>query len=550
MADSSSSIGGSLNKFYVIVDQDLLWINKEHLNRLPYFDIVFAAPEIYGLGSHIDPVRLDFNMEDVESIVEYLRNGEQYQLKNEGARIWNQLMEPNFVPKKSDFLEITIGNAIISTTTQTLCQLNYFYALINVFKSSLPKILDRSGTVFKILLEKLRNPLRDYPEEYNYELTFFGGFKDNLSEVVDTQSELMKISFPILNHDEKTTRDCENYLVTNPQITFHKNIYRHFIYFETGNVIVDGVQDKNIITFDIPKKNIDYITGDMYIFFDVPAGNPNISPSISQLELKCSSCTLNSVSDRLNNLVGDLFYVKDSIVQHKKHIDKKYIEPYFFNKYMDGRSIPNCILTNEIITIRLTLYEPIKLNTKLCLEYNNVSQEERDRLGRAGHEYLITEWKEVIINFDNSNFTVKMSMYGCFDMILFEIESESEILPGDDLLIDVALCFDKNIKKYINPFISAKSFEKVSAGAKNRSNIYFMYFGRSRKFNDPQPSGHLAIHPSCDTNFKFNLNCTKGKIHIYAHTYNIIQIQYGSINKLYDHHMKIMDKTTKPQIKN
>ncbi len=549
MADPSSSIGGSLNKFYVIVDQDLLWINKEHLTRLPYFDVVFATPEIYGTGSIYDPVRLDFNMKDIESIVDYLRNGDQYQLKDEESYIWNQLMDPIFVPKKSDFLEITIGNAVIFTTAQTLCHLNYFHAMVNVFKSPLPKILDRNGMIFKILLAKLRNPICDFPKEYNYELTFFGGFKDNSSEVADSQSELIKMTIPILSHDKTTIQDCEADLTDNPQITFHKVIFRRFIYFETGNVIVDGIQDKNIIIFNIPKENIDYITGDMYIFFDVPAGNPNISPSINRLELRCSSHTLNSISNKLNNIIGDLFYVKDNIMQYqnnitKNHTEKKYIEPYFFNKYVDGLSIPNCVLACDVITVRLVLHEPIKLNTKLCLEYNNVYQEERVRIGRMDYEYLITEWKEVTINFDKNKFTIEMTMHGCFDMILFEIESESEseISPGDDLLIDTALCFGKNIKKYINPFISARSFEKVSADVKHHPNIYFMYFGRSRKFNDTQPSGYLNIRPDYDTNFKFNLNCTKGKIHIYAHTYNITKTDRGFKNKIYDHHMKITDK--------
>ena len=571
-----AKISDSIKKIHIAVDQDLFWINKEHIHQLPYFKIVLSNPESYGLGTESDPIRLDFNIEDIQNVVEYLRNGEQYQLNEKGAYAWNQLVDPVNIPTRSDFMTIDVGTITISTTKATLEKLQYFNALFNIFKSPLPKILDRNGTIFKILLSNLRNPLWEFPSEYNYELNFFGGYTNapTPTDVLLKPARLTEMIIPSLSHNDPNDVGYiaqDVYLTANPQITFNKMVYRRYTYYESGDILIEGAQDKNIIIFEIPKQNIDLITGELYIFLSMASDvlyDNLLLDIVDKVELKSGDEVIAANTGKLNNVLCNTLYNhnRDALECHENSSrEDECIELFFYNKHNNGLTLPNITIASNL-KVYLTLKRDIKVGSKLFVGYNKLFGEEIRRFRTVSHEYLISEWKEISHDFSSNSFEIPMEMNGSFSIFFFEIIPQnynSDNFNSSNYLRDITLYMNLKPRKYINSFISKKNFRYLRGGGIS-PNIYGMIFdqiGNIASYNTVRdddtlgyntqhyPSGHISFGPTDKCHFEVNLNCSKGTINIYAKTYNVLRIHAntGVVGMGYKHYIKEVTKVKEVQ---
>lgn len=531
MADTKNIDG-----LYFVIDTNVFWINIEHIKDIPYFATMIANPDIYGKGTTVDPIKLDFNLSDMENVIEYLRNGDQYELDDSGAYVWNQLIEPHNIPTLADFVSIDVGNCTIVTTNSTLSKLNYFHALINVFKSPMPKFLDRNGKIFQLLMENLRNPTHDFPKQYNYELTFYGGYTKSSKSPVE--HGLIDMQIPNITHTYAQPDKVGLYLSYNPQITLHKMVYKRYTYYESGDILVDGVQKDKIIMFDVPKENIDLITGEIYIFFSNGNKLGNILLDIiDKIELKYGNVVIASNTGKLINVLSkNLFSSMNS---------DECIELFFYNKYFNVLSFPNVSVTDNMKII-VTLKRDIALKSKLFLEYNKLWAPELTRFKQVNHEYLTTEWLELSYDFSNDTFEIPIVMNGCFNFIFFEIETEDY----HDPLIDLTLYINSEPKKHLNTFISRRNLLHVRSTCSS-PNVYAMIFDQFLNYAyhagaDPDnyhdgfqnyPSGHIQICSEDKCKIKVRLNASKGTINMYAKCFNVLRIlnndvHYGYENKL------------------
>lgn len=529
-------------KIYFAIDQNQIWINKENIVGVKYFETVLSNPSVYGLGTVDDPILLDLNLTDIENILEYIRNMDRYQLTDQTAYIWNLLMEPTKIPKKSDFFKINIGTHTFVTTISTLTQLSYFHALINVFKCKIPDFLDRSGPVFKFLLAKLRNCHCEFPPQYQYELDFFGHFTDGPNKItLPLKSKLTNMHIPSIEHDLFRPHIPEEvYLVGNPQITFNKITYRRFCYYESGDIIVEGSQKDNIINFQIPKENIDLITGELYLFLSIPTGlesNHLELDVIDKIELKCDDVIISSNSGKLNHLLSNNFYGKTLV---NDNYDDQCVELFFYNKNIDGLALPNLSIDKPVI-VQVTMKHSTNLVSKLFLEYNKLYEQELGRFQNS-HEYLLPEWKEKSFDFDTHKFTLPIQMCGLYDLFFFEI------LPEDnndqiELLLDLTLLINSKPRKYLNPLISEINYKRMKIPIHGK-NVYMLTFSKCNPAQYTkdgcvlQPSGHIPISETDICTLQVDLNCIKGQLNIYARTYNILRIQNKIVSIGYKQYMK------------
>jgi len=537
MTNTTTNVSNPVtNKIYLSFDTKVIWVMKEHLENLKYFQTIFKNPDTYGLTqlaihgqgmalfSLSNPINLDFNCTDIKNIIEYVRNGDNYELNEKDKYVWNSLTESPIIDSNDEFIKIHIGEKQFVTTVRTLTKLNYFNAVINNFKMEAPVFLDRNGSIFKHILRHLRNPLYELPERYAYELDFFGGFTDSQISFARPKLDLLDMITPQINYSDSDHNESVGiYLCGNPQITFHKMKYNRYTYSETNDMIIDGVPNEKTIMYIIPKNNVDLITGDIYLI--LPS---DIISVVQKIEMKCGNLVIDKTSKKLieflsENLPLDTFNAK-SRIENSDQI----VELYFYNKNNNGMAFPNCTV-EENVTIEVTLTESRSdSKSKLCIEYVKLFEPELRRFISVGHEYLITLWKEYEFDFETSTPSMIMNMKGAFDMIYIEILSEEHI---PETLIDASLYINSELRKYINPFISNKNLRKIHG--KKINNVYAMIFCKhsnyastdvdiARRGHQYYPSGHIAISNGCNINF--NLNCTKGRINIYARKYNVLRI--------------------------
>src|SRR5579872_6401476 len=94
----------SIDKLYYMIDYDTKWVNKDHVKGVPYFETILKNPEEFGKGTFNDPVILDFNSKDIDGIIEYLRNGNEFRMDDSTTYVFNTLMEPSYLPYTKAFL--------------------------------------------------------------------------------------------------------------------------------------------------------------------------------------------------------------------------------------------------------------------------------------------------------------------------------------------------------------------------------------------------------------------------------------------------------------
>ena len=490
-------------------DQKHLITSKQYLIGIPFFSKIFSEPELFGTGEINDPIQLDYNYKNFYHIIEYQRNGEQYQLKNRDIYIYNKLFEPNDIPVKKDFVSINIGHKIFITTVLTLTKLEYFNSLINKFKNLLPKFLDRNASIFKHIIAHLRNPYHVIPEKYFYELDFYGKIT-HPDFVFEKETYEIPSNTPIINHTFDFNNQINLYINGAPQITFFKMVYRRCTDFKKSDMIVSGIQNKNIITFTIDKNNNqNLITGEFYLF--VP------KEFIIKIEMKFGNTLMDRNSIELINFLEKNYY-DDSVSSDLKN--ESCTELYFYNKNNYGLSLPIIALNNSI-TIEVTLNTENETNAKLCYEYVKLDVEESRRFKQVSHEYLIKQWLEYETDFISSKTSHYIDIRGVIDMIYFEIKPTD--VNVTDVLVDGNISVNNVMIKYINPFLSKKNYKKIKN--KSTDNTYLILFCINVK--KYQPSGHENFMHGFTLNL--NLLCDSGKIKIYARQYNVMHIVSGLV---------------------
>lgn len=502
------------------------------------------------LGTADSPIMLDIDIMTLDCIIEVLRNGSVYPVPlNEIAIVSKYIMDVEdivLVPQ-CEFIIVKVSEKSFCTTTRILSLSTYFNSYMEF--GVLPKeiFIDKNAKSFRHILKHMRNTEYAIPSEYLYEIGFY-----------DISNKTNEINISYLWDKYKKTEYCQSsfqngldaYLCGNPQITFHKNIYkRHTFFSRNNNQVFDPIIDSNIITFNISKGDI---LNNMFVHF-VPINTELFRAKdikIEGFELTAGGNRIDYNSWNFIQMNLDLFNPE----LKEKHLlclekNELYV-PLFFNTNNPTLGFPMLALDAVVqLKVKLKNKSSSIYESRLVYKYNNLDLEETNKFKQNAHEYLYQIPSDLIENFDDYNAEIVLPFNGAIKWIIFKIDSEM-CHSNNNLLVKAELYIDDKLYMQTDPLISFDDFINCCSELRDRdktflsnedanfldrvpryngrnkiNNIFSDYYIMPFCFNilEHQPTGSLSIR-----NEKLKLcvqtSCKSGKIYVASMGYNVLRI--------------------------
>lgn len=495
---------------YFRADTTINKINEEYITCPCLKKLLKNYPEY---GTFENPYPLDIDKKSLEHLVEFLRNGEMYNIPEHEKTIID-LMEADNVDIPNNFIQLNVGNNIFHTTRRTLSKLSYFEAFLR-WKQQIPTYIDRNGKAFRHILYCARCPSYQIPSKYHYENNFFGLSIPNtkqyqpLKQVKFLPSELFGI----------TNQHAQNeYLTGNPQITFFKKIYRRHTNFSIGIGMTNGAQNDDTIYFSLAQLNVDLLS-EMFIIIGSPNHKIDLSDIIN-IKFYVNNEIIEYNSSKIINMYMKLFDPKSNNM-YLEYIEKNqlYIPLYFaFND-------PGCALPYiDDIHIILTLKRAdTKVESQLFYQYILLDKEEQNRFEQVSHEYLYLRLADYSITVDNKNMTIDLPFNANIKWIVIEINPLDDTKNIQSELLNYAKVFHcKKLITMTTHIVSRRAIDcACNVDIKERpKNFYFIPFCLNALVH--QPSGTLSIVDGLS--IELDLNCKNAEVTFYEMYYNVLRI--------------------------
>jgi len=545
-----------MNKIiYISNGEKQIATRYETINQLKYFTLWLEKYQ--NSGTQENPIFIDQDTDVFNHIIEYLRNGDQYNLPLTIIETLNNLVEyDEELVKQIEIIELNVGGKIFKTTKNTLCKSPYFDALFNRFDGKLG-FIDRDPDNFKYILSYLRNNSYQIPDNVQYDLIFYG-LDTNLNIVKPPPDLYLEPDYDSsYDFDNQwQNNDCAVYLSGSAQVTFFKKVYRRYTDFLQDYLTIppnNGSMLGTTVEWDISKIHTDLLANAyLFIEYNLPI-NSDINLGYKLIKnIKFSAnkhpqidSTENSII--LNSIDGELLYIQMNTLYKKKiKILQKQLCSAFPDKtfiiipismFLDnshGIAFP-LIAYDKIITIELELYKITdfiqqseelinhnKLNALLTIEKIRLCDEEKNRFINTSHEYLITKYSKYEYNFNNFKFNEVINIKNkCIKTIFIGIQN-LDVEPFDLIYNHVniygKLLGDGKVIKHINPIINSIYQTKFK-----HNNIYIISFSIEES-QSGNPSGALTLSNKTKLEFNLELSQKQGKIKIWFEYYDVLRI--------------------------
>jgi len=558
---------------YLKSDDQIFQIDTVHLTFVPFFRLMLKNPDTYGLGTFEDPLFLDFDSKTTYHIIEYVRNGESYQIPSYLAKVIQLLLSEEFPPSKKNFLEICVGGKCFLTTATTLSKLEYFDIILNKRKENIPKYIDRSPKAFVHILAHLRNPDYLIPEKYHYELLFYGNIliseftKQNIvNDCTDDVVPLAKTEYL----QKANFSHVESYMVEHPEITFFREIYRRHINFTIGHDMICLESEGSEINFILGKHFHLLGRHNFVIIYPKSKTNnifnklksliwpPSVSDIIQNIQLVCGDLDLSH-----GPISGHLLEFLMKNVYHGDHdrflagLKSGYIfvPLYFYNMTSYALSIPNIRFMEPLtITVRLT---DTNTESYFCqLYYENIVTCEMQRTLIVNQnniwDNLTRYWEEFEVNFQSGQL-FDLNLAGSYEIIFFEIQTKEEIDLNTNFLISAYIYNwmsesepDDNLKKwelvqFTDSLLSDINMESLGIYAKEKNVYVFKFclgsmttiFPRIDRDSDSfgsvsvtkiQSFGYRYFNPKHKIRLLLNTLCSEGLVRFWAMKFDVLHL--------------------------
>ena len=452
------------------------------------YELVKSNPD---LGTESHPLMIDLDTKTFDYVIEVLRNGPIYMMtvpETELDIISKFISAPNTITQ-SKFIALNVSGEMFYTTVPTLSKASYFNSVIEWNIEISPTInINRSHKAFYHILKYMRNSKYIIPEEYLYEDYFYGVF-DNFNKCTNQWTNLNKQT---VENQLQKSHPIDPYLIGNPQVTFHKMVYRRHTLFTRNNKQVIGTQiNPHTIIYDIDTGDI---LNRMFLHF-VP-----INPLSFITDLKIKKIELVADNDFIIDsnswdfiLMNMNLFDTNLKIKYLSYLKKNELYvPLFFNLNLSGLGVPLCSIKNKIrlhvtverlapeqspgVTVEqspgLTLENNMddQYRSRLIFKYNEITGEEKRRFEQVSHEYLYQSPSDMIVQFDDYSSDVLLPFSGAIKWIMFKIESESGTYGGHrDLLLEADLFVNSKLYIQTDPLISSEDFYYGSNGKKYMS---------------------------------------------------------------------------------
>lgn len=313
-------------------------------------------------------------------------NDEEY----EEARLWFE--EPNEIRGEfnTDPFVVIVSGKQFRTTKETLIKCNYYKEIFENFdKNPLP--LDMNYEAFCSIVRYLRNNKcsieKKYKDEVEYLIVDYKiGYKNKVNNYKITQ--LSTDDFKMDNNIIEGNLNYEIYTTENPQITFHKSIYRRHTASIRNNIILESfLQDGDTIdkTYIINNHLLQslWCKIDDMNFVEVYESIKNIKVSIGNTPFI--------------DLVGDSLKICNENYADV-HIKANGLT-YLWNLF-SGCKIPLCALKekDKNIKIQIKFNKLLKKNMLLGVTCFNLENTELTRFKAVQHEYLFRQYENKIVS--------------------------------------------------------------------------------------------------------------------------------------------------------
>lgn len=526
---------------YIQCDNKVIEVNKFHFMFIQYFKTIFSNPSKYGHGTKENPIIVDIDCLTLRNIIEYLRNGDDFDLSDSDNYIFDILCkEETYVPSNDEFIKLNVSGKIYYSTPKTLCQLEYFEKMINTFNCKTTTYIDRNGKIFKHILSALRNPYHEIPKEFRYELLFYGEIKK--SNVVGNLNR-----YNNLNNEYKRFNPYINLLSSGPlnsnnkTHTFFKQLNLNITNYCTNDVIIDpGTIENNIIEFVIGQEYCDLISGDFYLVFgdsESLLDMKSIKDIIVDAELIISKVPVDKITgDLIDFLIKYVYPIELDVFKKNLESNDVVIPLVFYNKNNYAQSIPMFITFFREIRIRVKMNDIIDLNKmmpQLLCESIILSSDERSLFYNAPQHYHVKLWSQIEYQFDKDEYYFEIKDKEYFTHIFFEIIPNDPIFAKIECLNSGYLKISDQEAKYISPIISRKNIMKHFNPnvLKNNKNIYMIHFNLSN-VNNTQHNVSIFNHDKLSVNLK--MKCSNGTVRFYLCKFNVLEFNNGNVKYLHD----------------
>lgn len=565
---------------------------KSTLSILPYFKYIF---DNYQTPNEIF---VDKDKTVVNHCLEICRNSELYEYPEWVEPDWEyfQVANNGYIYPDNEIIKINVSGDIFWTTKNTLFKSDMLSVFLNKSWQKNTNdndndeiFLDRNPIAFKHVLSYLRNINYPFPEEYLYELKYYGivwmydvdeNDVKNLKEIDDIQNDHdfhkalvfntaeyndgMKSNFTPFNYP-KYENDLKVFKVFVSRNPISKNIpqistLKEFKSKHNNNNIWGKLLSyhlNNTNNFDNSNNSDNYdMLHKLFIQIYIPGfdkkdfKNPEMLPFniINSIRIYSDECQIDEMSGELLYIWMKLYHPKDYYIFCQQQKDNYLILPLYFFFHENKELSLNIHSTysrlhididiehlSNIVNINSTKYH----NTIIKLIGNVIHLSRSERLYINSYNFYNSYLQHSYCTktlFFNNNFNISLNYTGLVCQILFTIVPESEDDSFDkynyqDVLKKAVLKSNNNIICQINGVSNI-----IDKYINNISNpdipIYTMTFGILDKNNlHNESSGNINFDRIDNIVLQFELNhkIQRGIVKLWYVRYNTLFLK-NSIN--------------------